>query len=371
MQTDQEAVARLSDFAPIDGPLTVADLIAIGTRSIGIARSMPDAVMPVVVDANVLIEDLLRVADGKHSSLLVSAFLGSARLYATEAILGEVDEHLPDVAAKKARDVPHLREVFQQQYLPYLRLVDVSGLSNGDDRVKALELQDPDDVDAAKLAILLSPSFLLTADKDHLRHGLGVIFDPGEGRTGWTFGAVALQDRGLIIGVLTGGTASVLGAGYAGMLAVGGLKAVASNERLVMAGLVLLVGMALVLALSPRARTRAAEFGNSAGAITSDAAAAVAHGVGTAIRWSEEARVVFEQNAVRGPASDTDLERVARILAISRPGVSVAELCGVLPDILNLEALLASSRMFVQVGQGKWAIGRSASSVRPALPARA
>lgn len=370
-QMDQKTPARLSDFAPIDGPLTVADLIAIGTRSIGIARLMPDAVMPVVVDANVLIEDLLRVADGKHSSLLLSALLGSARLYATEAILGEVDEHLPGVAAKKARDVPHLREVLQQQYLPNLRLVDVSDLTSEDDRVQALELEDPDDVDAAKLAILLSPSFLLTASKDHLRHGLGVIFDPSEGRTGWTFGAVALQDRGLIIGVLTGGTGSVLGAGYAGMLAVDGLKAVSSNERLMTAGLVLLVGIALALALSPRARTRAAELANSVGAIAADAAAAVARGVGTAIDWSEEARALFEQNAIRRPASDTDLERVARTLAVSRPGVSVAELRAVQPDIPNVNALLASSRMFVQVGQGRWALGRSASSVRQGHIARA
>ena len=359
------AAARLADLAPVDGPLTAADLITIGSRSVDIARLMPDVVMPVVVDANVLIEDVLRYADAKGSSLLRAAFLGSARLYATEAILDEVDEHLPEVAAKKARDVDGLRAMFRQAYLPYIRLVDVGDLSSGDERVKALELEDPDDVDAAKLAILLAPSFLLTCDRDLLRHGLGVIFEPNEGRTGWTFGAVALQDRGLIIGVITGGTGSVMGVGYAGALAVDAIKSIRNNERLMLAGLVLLAGLAILLAVSPRARARAVELADT----FTDAAGAIARAVGTAIEWSEEARQILALNAIQRPVADGDLERLARTLAISRPGVTLVELADTVSDVADLEAVLTSSRMFVQVAPGRWALGHSASSTRPVPPA--
>ena len=355
------ANARIGDFAPVDGPLTAADLIAIGTRSVGITRLMPDVVMPVIVDADGLIEDLMRYADDKGSSLLRAAFLGSARLYATEAILDEVDEHLPEVAARKVRDIDRLRATFQQVYLPYLRLVDVGDLSSEDERVRALELEDPDDVDAAKLAILLAPSFLLTCDRDLLRHGLGVIFEPTEGRTGWTFGAVALQDRGLIIGVITGGTGSVMGVGYAGVLAGDAFRSMWKNERLMLAGLALVAGLAILLAVSPRARARAVDLA----AAFKDAAGAISRGVGTAITWSEEAQQLLALNAIQRPLQDGDLERVARTLAILRPGVTVEELLDVLSDIADLKAVLESSRMFVEVAPGKWSLGRSAPSIRP------
>lgn len=346
-------------MTPVDGPLTAADLIAIGTRSIGITRLMPDVVMPVVVDANVLIEDLLRYADNKGSSLIRAAFLGSARLYATKAIIDEVLEHLPRVAATKARDIAALHSVFAHAYLPHLRLVDVSDLTSEDERVKALELEDPDDVDAAKLAILLAPSFLLTCDRDLLRHGLGVIFEPNEGRTGWTFGAVALEDRGLIIGVMTGGAGSVMGVGYAGMLAVDAIDGLRKNQRLLLAGVVLLASLAILLAVSPRARARAAELADA----FKDVAGTVGRGVGTAIEWSEEARQLLAMNAIQRPLANGDLERVARTLATSRPGVTVTELSASLPDISTLEAVLMSSRIFVEVAPGKWALGRSAASM--------
>jgi predicted nucleic acid-binding protein len=351
--------------AHLDGPLTAADLISIGTRSVGITRLMPDVVMPVVVDANVLIEDLLRYADDKGSSLLGAALLGSARLYATEAILDEVNEHLPEVTPKKARDIDALRSVFQHAYLPYLRLVDVSDLTSEDERIKALELEDPDDVDAAKLAILLAPSFLLTSDRDLLRHGLGVVFEPSEGQTGWTFGAVALQDRGLIIGVITGGTGGAMGIGYAGVVAVDAIKSIRNDERLILAGLVILASLAILFALSPRARSRAVELADA----FTDVAGAIARGVGTAIEWSEEARQILALNAIQNPLANGDLERVARTLAISRPGVAVEELSDVLSDIAGLETVLMSSHMFVEVASGKWALGLSASSMRPTPPA--
>jgi len=365
---EPRTVEALLEFGPADGEPTLADLLTIGSQSIGIARYMPGVVMPVVVDANVLIEDLLRVADGKRSSLLIAATLGSARPYTTDAVIDEVEEHLPDVACSTARDVAPLLATLRRSYFPHLRLVDVSDVHDEDERVRSLELEDPDDVDAAKLAILLSPSFLLTADGDHLRHGLGVIYEPHEKRSGWTFGAVALHDRGLTIGLMAGGQGGVMAAWGAGSLVIGAGKSVARNEKLVMAGFVVLVAIAILLAVSPRVHERAASLANTLADGAKDVADALATGVGTAMAWSEDARQMFEANATRRLVPDTDFERVARTLAVARAGVSVVQLQEALVDVPNLESVLHSSRVFVEVLPGRWALGRSAQTSRRALP---
>ena len=109
--SSEAAIAAFSQSTPADGAMTLADLIAVGTQSIGITKFMPGVVMPVVVDTNVLIEDLLRRSDGKQSSLLVAAGVGSARIYATQSIFAELDEHLPRIAQERGRDLTRLREV--------------------------------------------------------------------------------------------------------------------------------------------------------------------------------------------------------------------------------------------------------------------
>lgn len=200
-----------------------------------------------------------------------------------------------------------------------------------------------------------APSFLLTSDRDLLRNGLGVIFEPSEGRTGWTFGAVALQDRGLIIGVITGGTGGAIGIGYAGVLAVGAIKSIRNDERLMLAGLVILASLAILLTVSPRARVRAGELADAFVDVTS----AIVRGVGTAIEWSEDARQIFALNAIQSPLSNSDFERVARTLAISSPGMAVEELSAVLPDIADVETVLTLSHMFIELESGKWALGRA------------
>ena len=366
--SSETAIAAFSQSTPVDGAMTLADLIAVGTQSIGITKFMPDVVMPVVVDTNVLIEDLLRRSDGKQSSLLVAAGAGSARIYATESILAELDEHLPRIARERSRDLTRLREVLARDYLPYLRVVDVSDLRSEDERVIALALEDADDVGPAKLALLLAPSFLLTTDKDHHRHGLGVFYEPTENKTGWTFGAVALKDRSIVIGLMAGGEGGVFGSLLAGEVAVDAVKALAKNEKLLTIGLFLIVGVAFILAMSPRARERAGQLIESVALVAGDAASSVARGVSKALDMSEEARALLEANATRRPTQDTDLELVARVLAVSHPGVTLAQLREALPKVANVDSVLGSSRLFVEVRPGRWALGRSATTLPNALP---
>jgi predicted nucleic acid-binding protein len=359
---------RTLDFLPADGEMTIADLIAIGTQSIGISRFVPSSVTPVIVDANVLIEDLLRTYDNKRSSLLLSATIGSGRLYVTESTLLEVDEHLPRVAQEVGKDEGRLREALNRTYLPRIRAVDVGDLSGEDERVAALESEDPDDVGAAKLALALSPSVLLTLDKDLLRNGLGVFYDPSENRTGWTFAAVALRDRGLLIGVMVGGEGTFVAGAVATEWALENAQKLLRNEKLMTAGLFILAGIAAILIFSPKARDRAQEALEARGQIAGDAATSVALGIGSALSTSEEARVALDANALQRFAPDTDLERVARQLATAHPGVTVRQLSELLPGVVDPETVLRSSGIFVEIAPGKWALGRLGSHLMPGAP---
>jgi hypothetical protein len=363
-----EIEGRKLDFVPIEGQISLADLIALGTQSVGISRFVPSAVTPVVVDANVLIEDLLRAYDNKRSSLLLSATFGSGRLYVTESTLYEVDEHLPRVAQETGKDEGALRALLRGRYLPHMRAVNVADLDGEDERVAALAPQDPDDVGAASLALALSPSVLLTLDKDLLRNGLGVFADPAEGRSGWTFGAVALRDRGLLIGVMVGGEGTFLAGAAVTEWALGNAPKLLRNEKLMTAGLFVVAGIAIVLIVSPRARERAQEILETLGEIAGDAATSVARGVGAALSTSEEARVALEANALQRFSPDTDLERVARQMAIAHPGLSIRQLGELLPDVPDPGAVLRSSQIFVEVARGRWALGRLASQVAQPAP---
>ncbi len=232
----------------------------------------------------------------------------------------------------------------------------------------ALALEDADDVAPAKLALLLAPSFLLTTDKDHHRHGLGLFYEPTEDKTGWTFGAVALKDRSIIIGLMAGGEGGVFGSLLAGEVAVNAVKSLAKNEKLMTLGLFLIVGVVFILAVSPRAREQAGQLIESVAVVAGDAASSIARGVSQALDMSEEARALLEANATRRPTPDTDLELVTRVLAVSHPGVPLAQLRQALPKVANLESVLGSSRLFVEVRPGRWALGRSATTLPRVLP---
>ena len=153
----------------------------------------------------------------------------------------------------------------------------------------------------------------------------------------------------------------------AGEVAVDAAKALAKNEKLMTIGLFLIVGVVFILAVSPRARDRAGQLIESVALVAGDAASSVARGVSKALDMSEEARALLEANATRRPSPDTDLELVARALAVSHPGLTPTQLREVLPKVASVESVLGSSRLFVEVRSGRWALGRSATDLPHAL----
>jgi len=132
---------------------------------------------PVVVDANVLRNDILRACrTGQRTVLVTAANAGLFRLFCAEHVYEEVIEHSGDWTEQG----PVTREVFLREwlleYLPLIRVVrfdegQLAWLAPGERariRLLAQPDQDPDDVPSATLALLLE-AFFLSGDRKPLR----------------------------------------------------------------------------------------------------------------------------------------------------------------------------------------------------------
>ncbi len=132
---------------------------------------------PVVVDANVLRNDILRACrTGRRTVLVSAANAGCIRLFCARHVYDEVVEHSGDWTAAG----PVTRNAFLRawllEYLPLIRVVTVvdehQGWLSPAERVRVSHLaepgQDRDDVPSAVLALLLG-AFFLSEDRKPLR----------------------------------------------------------------------------------------------------------------------------------------------------------------------------------------------------------
>lgn len=138
---------------------------------------------PVVVDANVLRNDILRACrTGQRTVLVTAANAGLLRLFCAEHVYREVIEHSGDwtVGGPVTRDAFLRRWLLE--YLPLIRVVPIeeghlSWLDPAElARIRHLAQpsQDPDDVPSAVLALLLE-AFFLSEDGDPLRAVHGIV----------------------------------------------------------------------------------------------------------------------------------------------------------------------------------------------------
>ena len=132
---------------------------------------------PVVVDANVFRNDILRACrTGQRTVLVTAANAGLLRLFCAEHVYHEVSGHSGDWT----RSGPVRREQFLRrwllEYLPLLRVVRIEEAQlawlDPAERARICHLarpdQDPDDVPSATLALLLE-AFFLSGDRRPLR----------------------------------------------------------------------------------------------------------------------------------------------------------------------------------------------------------
>ena len=138
---------------------------------------------PVVVDANVLRNDILRACrTGQRTVLVTAANAGLLRLFCAEHVYREVIEHSGDwtVGGAVTRDAFLRRWLLE--YLPLIRVVPIEeGHLSWLDPAELARIhhlaqpsQDPDDVPSAVLALLLE-AFFLSEDGDPLRAVYGVV----------------------------------------------------------------------------------------------------------------------------------------------------------------------------------------------------
>lgn len=132
---------------------------------------------PVVVDANVLRNDILRACrTGRRTVLVTAANAGLLRLFCAEHVYLEVIEHSGDWTATGAVTRDAFLRRWLLEYLPLIRVVTIGeGYLSWLDPAELARIrrlaepgQDPDDVPSAVLALLLE-AFFLSEDAKPLR----------------------------------------------------------------------------------------------------------------------------------------------------------------------------------------------------------
>ncbi|MFG1745781.1 PIN domain-containing protein [Micromonospora chalcea] len=151
------------------------------------APALLPEIFPVVVDANAVRDDLLRVAAGKPRTLMLNAAnSGVLRLFCAPHVLYEVERHLVKWSAQRRLDPGVVRAAWLDSIAPLLRCVEVpGGLTTAAEQQRldylnqppaASRYCDPDDVPTATLALLLNAA-LLSKDRAPLRAVYGEPYD--------------------------------------------------------------------------------------------------------------------------------------------------------------------------------------------------
>jgi hypothetical protein len=191
-----------------------------------------------------------------HASTSYTAFSGIT-VFATKRVAEETFRRFGEIAAARGVAVDDVERVWDDLFCARVRVVDMSDTDDDpDERVADVALRDADDVDTARLAVLLAPCALLTdnwadfqAFRQQTRH-------PTRGIDTTTAYALDVRDLGEFLSMLNAGTIPPRLAGLA--LFEGGrtlVRWVGRDGALVIAVL-LLGGLALFLRTDAGRRTK-------------------------------------------------------------------------------------------------------------------
>ena len=325
---------------------------------------------PVVVDANILRNDILRACrTGQRTVLVTAANGGLLRLFCAEHVYREVMEHSGDWSAEGPVTHDAFLRRWLQEYLPLIRVVPVSEgqmawLAPAElARIRHLAEagQDPDDVPSATLALLLE-AFFLSEDRKPLRAVYGDAYPAGRHRE-WVNVLKAGGDAGELEKTLTLAINLTTLAAHGVAVGARRIAAVSSPWMLVAAGL----GMGWwYLSRSAGTKQRLASAAGSA--LTCALGATLAY---------QEVRDEFTSAAPKTPswASLADalppsalLGRACLHTLARSPGgdCSAAELAAELPHLgvaqgeAKVREVLRDAGPFIEVWRGRWQAGRVA-----------
>lgn len=330
------------------------------------ARLSSSSVSPVVVDANYLRGEVLRLVRKPGPTILVSnARAGYILLFCARHVLDEVNRHLESWALDAGLDPLAAVARWREHFVPVLRVIDVpQGLLTEAETIRLLELcTDVDDWPTATLAMLLCAP-LFSADKRPLRAVYGAQIDHLVHERECSAVLREVGDLGLLAGLMRAGAAV---ANLAGTGVVNGLSAV--KLRVPLRVLVGIAGVAVVAVgvLPPERRRRALRTA----ALVSEAVMNVATAIAEV---RAQARKALETLTPPGCAPDqvrdelNDDQLVARaalfVLAwgptsqreLDELSISVADLVQ-LPASPDILARLRGSEGVVRVDEGLVTLG--------------
>jgi hypothetical protein len=129
--------------------------------------SSTGGVVPIVVDADVVLQDIrFSAKTGRRSALVSASETGAIRLLISRTAAQEVEEHLPDmVTGGVSRSA--LDEVRRRVHWQHLWVVDIDP-DETDPEVRRVMEADPDDATSITLARLVAPSILFSMNVRHL-----------------------------------------------------------------------------------------------------------------------------------------------------------------------------------------------------------
>jgi hypothetical protein len=256
-------------------------------------------------------------------------------------------------AAQTGLNAGLLAELIVEDYLPYLRLVDLAGIVLDEPGFGQVAARDPDDEPVARLQRLLDPALLLTRDKDLLDQGYGSV--AGEPWEDWTHATGAVASAAFQAQML-GGMRLTFALGAAPGSAV--MDFGRAHPRVALAALV--AGVLGLVALIRSGRWVAVRDA------TKRALSAFwdAHGDELNLRFQSAAAANAALASYRGrhAGPGTDVALVARTLALApNHGLLLSEVQAIHPHIgaPRLREILALPA-FSRVDRWRWVLGSSA-----------
>ena len=359
-----------------------AEPIALANEAGAFPSTLIPLVFPIVVDANVIRGEIIRMArTGTRTILASAASYGVLRLYCASHVVQEINEHCDEWADQAGLDTQLVRTVWRETHMRLLRWVDlplVQLYSQQEiSRLRVLAHKttgDPDDVPTALLALLLDAP-LLSKDKKPLVAVYGEDFDY-DAHTEWLDNLRAGGDMGPLgeamrLTVMVGGGIGL--AGFEGARAV-----VKKVPWPILLGLIVAGIIAYNTYVSPEMKRKIADGVKSASSVSLEVFSEFgityveAHSTFQKLNTPSSAPSQLEESGLTNDAllTRTCLYHLARI---PQSEVSAAELSQFLRDRVEIpcgekkvRVVLRENPCFEEVYRGRFQVGRAL--VRMAAP---
>lgn len=352
-----------------------AEPIALANEEGAFPSTLIPLVFPIVVDANVIRGEIIRMArTGTRTILASAASYGVLRLYCARHVVQEINEHCDEWADQAGLDAQLARTVWRETHMRLLRWVDlplVQLYSQQElSRLRVLAHKttgDPDDVPTALLALLLDAP-LLSKDKKPLVAVYGEDFDY-DAHTEWLDNLRAGGDMGPLgeamrLTVMVGG-----GIGLAGF--EGARVVVKKVPWPILLGLIVAGIIAYNTYVSPEMKRKIADGVKSASSVSLEVFSEFgityveAHSTFQKLNTPSSAPSQLEESGLTNDAllTRTCLYHLARI---PQSEASAAELSQFLRDRVEIpcgekkvRAVLRENPCFTEVYRGRFQVGRA------------